>query len=73
MIKKNNLPSLADVVIEHRKIPTNLFDRVTIILEAVNIDRELQKYYKKEKVLMVERATMQLCFLKCCYCSFGMD
>jgi len=43
MIKKNNLPSLADVVIEHRKIPTNLFDRVTIILEAVNIDRELQK------------------------------
>jgi len=49
MIKKNNLPSLADVVIEHRKIPTNLFDRVTIILEAVNIDRELQKYYKKGK------------------------
>ena len=49
MIKKTNLPSLADVVIEHRKIPTNLFDRVTIILETVNIESELQKYYQKGK------------------------
>jgi len=49
MIKKSNLPSLVDVVIEHRKIPTNLFDRVTIILEAVNIESELQKYYQKGK------------------------
>ena len=49
MIKKNNLPSLVDVVIEHRKIPTNLFDRVTIILESVNIESELQKYYQKGK------------------------
>ena len=49
MIKKSNLPSLVDVVIEHRKIPTNLFDRVTIILESVNIESELQKYYQKGK------------------------
>jgi hypothetical protein len=49
MIKKSNLPSLVDVVIEHRKIPTNLFDRVAIILEAVNIESELQKYYQKGK------------------------
>ena len=49
MIKKTHLPSLVDVVIEHRKIPTNLFDRVTIILEAVDIESELQKYYQKGK------------------------
>jgi transposase, IS5 family len=49
MIKKSNLPSLVDVVIEHRKIPTNLFDRVTIILQAVNIESELEKYYQKGK------------------------
>ncbi len=49
MIKKSNLPSLVDFVIEHRKIPTNLFDRVAIILEAVNIESELQKYYQEEK------------------------
>lgn len=49
MIKKSNLPSLVDAVIEHRKIPTNLFDRVAIILEAVNIESELQKYYQKGK------------------------
>lgn len=49
MIKKSNLPSLVDVVIEHRKIPTNLFDRVSIILQAVNIESELEKYYQKGK------------------------
>jgi IS5 family transposase len=49
MIKKSNLPSLVDVVIEHRKIPSNLFDRVTIILEAIDIETALQKYYQKGK------------------------
>ena len=43
MIEKSNLPSLADAVIEHKKIATNLFDRVSIILKAVNIESELQK------------------------------
>lgn len=47
MIKKSNLPSLADVVIAHRTIPMDLFDRVTVILDAINIETELKKYYKK--------------------------
>jgi transposase, IS5 family len=47
MIKKSNLPSLVDVVIEHRKISTQLFDRVSIILNSVNIETELSKYYQK--------------------------
>ena len=52
MIKKIDLPSLLDVVIEHRKIPSNLFDRVTIILQAVNIETELESIIiKKEKIL----------------------
>lgn len=49
MIKKNNLPSLVDVVIEHRKISTVLFDRVNLILEVVDIETELKKYYQKGK------------------------
>jgi transposase, IS5 family len=47
MTKTSNLPSLVDVVIAHRKISMDLFDRVTIILEAANIQSELKKYYKK--------------------------
>jgi IS5 family transposase len=47
MIRKSNLPSLVDVVVEHRKIPTELFDRVNLILEKVDIETELQKYYQK--------------------------
>jgi len=47
MIKQSNLPSLVDVVIEHRKISTELFDRVSIILNSVNIEAELNKYYQK--------------------------
>ncbi len=43
MIKKSNLPSFVDIVVEHRKIPTNVFDQVTIIPEAINIESELQK------------------------------
>lgn len=47
MIKNNNLPSLVDVTIEHRKISTELFDRVTIILNALDIEKELGRYYQK--------------------------
>jgi IS5 family transposase len=47
MIKKSNLPSMLDVFIEHRKVNTILFDRVNLILEAVDIETELKKYYNK--------------------------
>ncbi len=47
MIKKSNLPSMLDVFIEHRKVNTTLFDRVNLILEAVDIETELKKYYNK--------------------------
>jgi Transposase domain (DUF772)/Transposase DDE domain len=47
MIKKIDLPFLLDVVIEHRNISTELFDRVSIILNSVNLEKELSKYYQK--------------------------
>lgn len=47
MIKKSNLPSMVDVFIEHRKVNTELFDRVAIILDLVDIEKELKKYYTK--------------------------
>jgi transposase, IS5 family len=47
MTKKNNLPSMVDVLIEHRKVNTLLFDRVNKILELIDVETELKKYYTK--------------------------
>lgn len=49
MIKKSDNPSFADLAVTHREIPMDLFERVNLILEHVNIETELGKYYAKGK------------------------
>ncbi len=49
MIKKSNNPSFADIAVTHREVSMELFNRVNLILEHVNIEKELAKYYTKGK------------------------
>jgi IS5 family transposase len=49
MIKKSNTPSIADVLVTHRQVSTELFDRVNLILNHINIEQEHSTYYTKGK------------------------
>jgi len=46
LIKKSNNPSFAYIAMTHREVSMELFNRVNLILDHINIEKELSKYYK---------------------------
>lgn len=49
MINQNNVKSFADLAVEHRIVKMPLFDRVNLMVDWQEIEKEISKYYQKGK------------------------